>query len=235
MPRTQKRIKKSSGKWILGLGLLGILVFTFPQWRSFPAEFLLVPDNLQKADCIVVLRGEEYFRLKKAADLYHQGYAKTIALSVLLPKAEFLADYYQFMAKIYGGDKVTPEQFVYDAFKYFGKGPEGIEFTDSAPTSTYDEALMAKQYLLRKGYRSFILVTGTYHMRRALLIYQWVLRGTGIKIFTATGVNDFYNPKQWWRKERDVRRIGEEYLSMIFNFIYHFLLGKARGSFGALD
>lgn len=219
-------------KWlILGLGILAAAGLTFRLWLPLPAKLLLVPDHLQKADCIVVLRGDDYVRFKKAVALYNQGYAKRIVVSLTPTHIEFPLDYEDFVRKVYGKQGVTEEGFMLKAFEYFGKSPEGIEFTRSVVTSTYEEAFATYRYMQRQGYRSCILVTSTYHMRRAFLIFKRITQGSAIEVFPVTAANAFYNPSQWWRKEREVRRVGEEYLSLMFNFVFDFILRQRPEGF----
>ena len=133
--------------------------------------------------------------------------------------------------KIYDADRISDKDLVLKFFHYFEKDAQGIQFTGVEATSTFDEALAAKRLLEEKGYRSLILVTSTYHMRRALLIFEWVFRGSGIRIDHATAPAEIYDPEHWWTHERDIRRLAEEYPSLLVNFVYHVLLGKQKTSF----
>jgi hypothetical protein len=65
--------------------LLIVLATTSSKWwLPFPAEFILVKDNIKKANCIVPLGGGDlYPRFKKAVDLYNEGYSKNIVISVV--------------------------------------------------------------------------------------------------------------------------------------------------------
>lgn len=214
--------------------IIAIAVLTHKAWLPLPARFLVVKDNAQKADCVVVLGGDLYSRFKKTVDLYDAGYARNIIYSVLPESDEGVSDYLNFERKIMGQKKIPQKELALRTFAYFGKDPAGIRFTDGTVTSTFEEAVAAKKIMLKEGYRSMILVTSDYHMRRALMLFGIVFRGTGIKIYTSTAVNPLYNPSQWWRKEREVKTIAGEYLSIFYNLIYHFILGKHRTSFDTI-
>ena len=128
---------------------------------------------------------------------------------------------------------MTPKEFALAAFKYFDIDSENIFVTDFEITSTFEEAVAAKKFLSEKGFKSMILVTSTYHTRRALMLFNFVFRGTGIKIYNSTAENILYRPEAWWRKEKDAENVIREYIAMTQNIIYHFILKKGRTSFDA--
>ena len=226
-----KNRKNLSTKIVVVVILLTLLIISSGFWLSLPGRFLLVKDNIQKADCVVPLRGDLYPRLNKAIELYNEGYAKRIVISVLPKRSEDSQDYNEVLLKIYGVDKVSPREFTLMAFNYFGKDSKDIYFTKGNVTSTFEEAVATKELMQEKGFKSLILVTSHYHMRRALIIFKAVFRETGIKIFNYTAGTNLINPNKWWRSEYEVKTVIQEYLSLVHNFIYHFLLKKHRTSF----
>ncbi len=213
--------------WILSG--FGALLLTFRLWLPLPAAFLLLKDAPEKADCIVVLRGDDYYRIQKAVELIKGSYAKEVVLS-LLADEPYLA-YADILHILYGLGPLPQKDLVLKYFDYFGKNSEGIHFTDRPVTSTFEEAQATKEWVMSKGLQSMILVTNPYHMRRARLLFNWVFKGTGVKIYSAVAPNPFDDPSHWWRKERDVKQVALEYLSLAQNFIYHILLNKHNTSF----
>ena len=205
-----------------------VIIINYKLWLPLPANLLLIKDNLQKADCIVPLLGDPCFRFKKAVELYNKGYSKNIVISYV-PEQEH--EYYSFYNYIYGMKVLSSKEYNLSVFKYFGMDPQGIYFTNLPSTSTYEEAVAIKEIMLKEGFKSMILVTSAYHARRAMIIFKWVFRNTGIKIYNCTAKNELFNPHCWWVKERDVKEVVLEYSSMIHNFIYHFMLKKGRTSF----
>lgn len=211
--------------------ILALLVLTYKIWLPLPGTFLLVKDNVGKADCIVPLGGEESSRYKKAVGLYNEDYAKMILLSVPPESKTEPAEFYNFERRMRGLKDISNKEFALNAFQYFGKNGKDIYFTDMTSTSTFDEAVAAKLYMMRHGLRSLILVTSTYHMRRSLLTFKLVFAGTGIKIYYATAKSELYDPYRWWRSEKDVKMVFAEYLYIVYNLMYHFVLGKGTTSF----
>ncbi|MCM8832251.1 MAG: YdcF family protein [Candidatus Omnitrophica bacterium] len=205
-----------------------LICYTF---RVLPAKILLLSDNLKKADCIVVLQGDPYFRFKKAVELYNAGYAKNIVVSVTPEREKELKQFYDFNYNVLGIKPPTAKEFTLKAFAHFGKDAQNIYFTDLQISSTYDEAIATKKLVKEKNFKSLILVTSTYHTLRALIIFKLVFKDTDIKIYHCTAQNLLFNPTKWWKKERDVEKILREYIAIIYNIFYHFILGKSKTSF----
>lgn len=219
---------------ILILGaFLTVLAFTYRAWLPLPGTFLLVKDDVGKADCIVPLGGDESSRYKKAVELYNAGYARMILVSIPPDSETEYREFYNFGRKLCGLDDISNKEFALIIFKYFDKNENDISFADMKVTSTFDEAVAAKGYMLGHGLKSLILVTSTYHMRRSLLTFKLVFAGTKTRIYHCTAKSEIYDPRHWWRSERDVKMILNEYLLTAYNLVYHFVLGKGTTSFDA--
>ncbi len=218
-------------KVLLLLFLVFLMIASWRIWLPLGGLILLVKDNPQRADCIVPLRGDAYFRFAKAVQLYNQGYAGAILVSATPEREGQLKDYYNFNYKVLGIEPLSGRELTLKIFSYFGKDSRDIYFTEDEITSTYDEAVATRKFMEKKGFKSLILVSSTYSMRRALLIFKLVFRNSGIKIYPCTAENKLYNPGGWWRKERDVEKILREYSAIVYNILYHFLLRKARTAF----
>ena len=209
--------------------LFAALVLARGFWLPAAASFLTVRDHLAQADCVVPLRGDDYFRFVKAVELVKAGYSQRIVVSTV-PEQLYLV-YYDTVHLVYGLDHQPQNQFLLNYFEHLGKNAEGIELTPRAATSTFEEAQATREWMLEKGYRSMILVTTPYHMRRARMIFRWVFHGTGITLYHAGSPSPFYDPPHWWRKERDVKYVVDEYLSLFFNVLYHFIFKKGNTAF----
>ncbi|MDD5218168.1 MAG: YdcF family protein [Candidatus Omnitrophica bacterium] len=218
-------------KIILFTTVFALIIVTVRWWIPYPGLFLVPQDEFGKADCIVILQGDNECRFPKAIELYEQGYAPRILLSPVQEKESLLRDYYNFENRIMGLPDMSSKERASKIFAYFGKDEKDVFYTDREVTSTFDEAAATRHWMLARGYRSFILVSSTYHMRRALMIFRFVFRGTGVRIDHATAANPLLNPARWWTKERDVKGVLMEYVSIVYNVFYHFILGKGITSF----
>lgn len=173
-----------------------------------------------------------YFRFKKAAELYHQGYAQKVLVSVISEEEEKkLNEFYNFDYLIFGLTGVSQKDIAKRALEYFKIQAKDVYFQEGKVTSTFEEAKLAREFMQGKGMSSLILVTDAYHMRRAILNFKWVFRGSGIKIFYANTENPFFQPRFWWQRETDTKLLLTEYVSLAQNIFYHFLLGKTRTDF----
>jgi len=155
--------------------------------------------------------------MRKAVELFHQGYSRNIVVSVISEKVYFVR--YNLDRKISGLDRLSGEEMILKYFEYFGKNSEHIHFTNFKVRSTFEEAFATKQLVLQRGFQSLILVTNTYHMRRALILFKLVFRGTGIKIYPVTAPTEIYDPEHWWRNPIDVKKMIGEYVSLFFNLL----------------
>ncbi len=215
--------------------IIFIFFATFRIWMPAIGKFLLVEDNLQKADCIVVLRGDDFYPFQKAVELYQNGFAGRILLSPLPIYEEKLKDYYDFRNEFYLSDGITGHVMTLKAFEYLGKNEQDIYFTSKETDSTYDEALATKEWVFIHNIKSLILVTNTYHMRRSLFTFNRVFKNSGVRIYPVTAENMLYKPAQWWRNERDVRRVVEGTLAFGFNIVYRFIFKKNDSSFDSFS
>ena len=226
-----KKQQSSWGQRLTGfLVFAGALVLTHQAWLPVVGTCLLVPDQVHKADAILVLRGEEYFRMGKGAELYKEGLAPVIMLSIV-PRASQPYDMIRLLTHY---ENVDEAELTLRILEYFGVKREAVILTGKETTSTYQEAAAARQVMQQKGFKSMLLVTSTYHMRRAQFLFQRVFAGTGIEIYPVTGKHVLYDPARWWTHERDVRRVAEEYVSFMFNMVYYFQLKKHATSFDSV-
>lgn len=216
---------------ILLVALLIALAATYRVWLPLPGKFLTAKDDVAKADCIVPLGGGEYFRFKKAAELYNNGYSERMVFSVVPDAKEDQDDFYNFARRLWGLRDLRQKDYAMRAFKYFGVNTKDVYLTGATVTSTFEDAEAAREYLTEKGYKSCIIVTSNYHMRRALIIFWMVFRGSGIKIYHSSAADPGFDAARWWTREKYVKTMAEEYLSIAYNILYHFVLGKKRTSF----
>lgn len=63
--------------------------------------------------------------------------------------------------------------------------------------STFENAMEVRRIAAEKGYRSIILVTSSYHMKRALLIFRHTLAGD-ITIRARRVSSPNFDEKRWW-------------------------------------
>jgi len=172
---------------------------------SFVAGWLSVADQAQRADAILVLGGN-YARSFQAADLYRQGYAGKVYVSVAMRTDEYrLLD--QAGIAFPREEEVTREVLLKKgvpaaAIGYFGK--------DSVSTAAEAQAARA---LFAGGAPKLLIVTSPYHLRRARMIFTDALPAADIRVI-ATGYDPF--PQAWWKDQNAARNVLLELAKITF-------------------
>lgn len=201
--------------------IVAVIAVTHGLWMPLFAKFLIVKDNVQKADAVVVLSGDWAFgREKKAAGLYNAGYALKV-VRVLEKQNTTLTMVSELL-----GTQINQKDAYIRYFASQGVSEDALILGDMVATSTFDEMIAARQIILKNNFKSIILVTSDYHMRRALLTTKWLLRHDGIKVYSATAYSQKFNPDKWWLREDDIRGVIFEYLTLCLYLCYHFVTGR---------
>jgi uncharacterized SAM-binding protein YcdF (DUF218 family) len=201
-------------RWLTFLGvvvlLVGTLSFGSTRLLRTAGGFLKVEDKPEKADAILILRGEEGTREIGAAQLFREGCAPKVlycrARATALEKRGLLPD----------NNTVTKDILV-----SMGVPPEKIEMLQPVVLSTYDEALNLKQCLYNHPYKKIIIVTSSFHTRRARWIFDKVLEGSDVEI-KMHPVDEFdYNESNWWRTESGLISCFNEYVKFGYYLVHY--------------
>jgi uncharacterized SAM-binding protein YcdF (DUF218 family) len=174
------------------------------------ARWLIVRAPLDHADAIVVLSGSSTLseRVQHAARLYAEKRA---------PKILLTTDNRQ-------GGWSTVEQrnpFFHEIatseLNRLGVSSENIEVVRPPVGSTWDEAMVLRDYAKTHNLRSILIVTSSYHSRRALFTFRHFLADdTQIGIDPVeTGIQT-PRPASWWLHKRGWQLVLVEYLKLIY-------------------
>ena len=160
------------------LVLLGIIVILKGYWFwSFCQSFYEgAPAEIPQAESIVVLTGGKG-RLSQALKLLPSSNARLLFIS--------------------GVDPHVTLQSIFSQEELSGIDVSKI-YLDPKSTSTYQNALEARHYLIEKRVSSVILVTSNYHMKRAFFIFREVFP-PNIDIIAYPIRSDNFPPEEWWR------------------------------------
>lgn len=159
-----KASRKALLRWALsGLFLFALIFYTPLLW--FAGGPLKISDKLQKADAIVVLGGgvgetgnpgkSTIERSRYAAELYQAGWAPAIIFS-----SGYVYSYQEAedMKLIATSSDVPPKAIL----------------LETKSSNTYENVQFVKDILYQKGWRSILLISAPYHMRRAALVFRKV-------------------------------------------------------------
>lgn len=142
---------------VLGLAVSGYTFWFHKNWRNV----LIIENRIQPTDAIVLLGGETKARPLEAARLYHAGIAPIIFV-------------------LGTGDNDMNKKVLLEA----GVPQSAIE-GESQSESTYENAVFAEPLLKNAGVHSAVIVTSSFHMRRALATFQQKLPGIRFSVASA--------------------------------------------------
>jgi len=188
----------------------------FWPFLAFAAAKLLVVNNpLRHSDILVVLSGSAAYkeRIQEAAAIYTQGRADRIVMT---------NDNQQ------GGWSQEKQRnpFFYerglDEFARLGVPRERIEVLMPPVSSTYDEALEIKTFLVANQVKSAVIVTSPYHSRRAFWTFRRVCAGTNVELGIETVAlgSDSPGPATWWLRPRGWLVVVGEYLKLVYYWLH---------------
>ncbi len=168
-------------------------------------RILYLGDTPHHADAIIVLSGdtEPYFlRTKKAIELYKQGYAPYII----------------FTGYGAGGDNA---EFLSKIALHFHIPKRAIIIEPNART-TYENFFFSKPIVLKRGFKSIMIVTSPYHQLRAYLVAKKLFKGTGVRIYNFASHKPYGTEGSIKNRIREARFVMMEY----FKLLGYYLLGR---------
>lgn len=192
------------------LALLWLLIFHTPFLWSIGRP-LRISDAPQKVDAIVVLAGgvgesgkagqgyEE--RVIHAVELYRKGYASRMIFSSGFIYALQEADVMKALAVSLG---IPPDSVL----------------LEKKARNTYENVLNVREILQHHGWKSILLVSSPYHMRRV----SWVIRRVSpeLRVFYSPVPNSIFYAQGDGVQWRQIRGILHEYSGIV----YYRLLGR---------
>lgn len=165
--------------------------------------FIYYKDELQPADVIVILAGDETERVEYGAKLFKEGWARKD--KVILAGGPLVWKY-------------TWASLMKEHAIYLGIPKNAILLEDKSRT-TEEDARFTKEILKKYGYKSCILVTSPYHTRRAAKIFKKTM-GDEIKIISAPSDESWFKFDEWWKRKRDRAKVLDEYSKFIWLMIF---------------
>ena len=194
---------------LLVLVVLTAIAATYRVWLEGVAKFLVVKDELSPADAIVVLGGGGAGHVRHGVKLYESGYASRIivtGMKIRLP-----------------GLVVTWSQLAMQEAASMGV-PEDVFILEERPSSTYEDAKYVKEDMLDRGFKSAIVVSSPYHMRRTRMIFRKLFKDQediSLK-FSPAGDSEF-RTHRWWTRETDMINVFNEYCKTVL-YIFKYMI-----------
>lgn len=172
-------------KIVISIAVFVILLVIF---TYLPGRFLVVADKPQKRTVIVVFAGE-FNRVGKAVELWQKGYAAYIIFTGNKGEAVAMADY---------------------AMKK-GILKDSIIIEDKAD-STYQNMLFAKNIMDINDWKTAIIVSSDYHMRRIKLLSEMLCSEYYVFSFVPVkSDSEVFDREYWWSTNGSVKTTLLEY------------------------
>jgi uncharacterized SAM-binding protein YcdF (DUF218 family) len=172
--------KSSLRKWLIPALLIAVLVFSYPLWFRALGRRLVNADAPVRADIAVVLAGDGYGqRILKGGDMVRQGFTGTVLVSG--PEGN------------YGLNEA--ELAIPFAVRH-GCPQSWFAALPSKARSTREEARVVVPELRRRGVKKCLLVTSSYHTRRAGGIYRAQAPDIDFRLVAAQ--DQRFDPDHWW-------------------------------------
>lgn len=186
----EKPGKRRKRMLFLYLPLLLLVVLLFCAGR-----FLPLSEAPRQTEVIIILSGGAG-RVEQGVKLYEEGYAPKLLLS--------------------NAKEITgPEGDMRETALSLGI-PESAILTEDAAESTYQNAQLTLPIMKQHGFKSAIVVSSDFHMRRVKFIFDHVYQKSGIEL-TYIGADSGYNAKAWWGDRYSRETTFNEYIKMIGN------------------
>ena len=182
------------------------------------ARCLIVTVPLESADAIVVMSGASAYleRTQKAAQLYREGRAPL----VLLTDDQTRGGWNSAQQR----NPFFVERAMDELIKA-GVPQDRIRIVPGFAGSTRDEAILVREYVagernmeIAHNFQSILVVTSSYHSRRALSILRKTFTGTDVTIGMEPAPGDSLTASTvfWWVRPEGWRTVGGEYVKLIY-------------------
>lgn len=167
--------------------------------------YLTVDGGPRKADAIVVLSGDTGSRLEQGVQLYKEGYAPVMVL-----------------AGAGEADHPSAAEVMRREATYQGVPYEAIYLVDQSK-STREDAAYTRELMAKREMKSALLVTSTYHGKRAALTFAKVFEGSGIQVTSCPVQDDRWRPDTWWTSSDTVRLTFNEMVKLVYYMLNGYL------------
>ena len=170
--------------------------------------WLVVTDELAPSAAIVVLSGEVPFRAMQAADLYNQGWAPEVWLTLNRdPRRDAAAEPLGIELFVDADDNRR-------ILEAMGVPPGAIHVIPGAVRNTADEMREISKRLSETGGARVILVSSKFHTRRVRTLWRR-LTGNAAGAIVQPAARDPYDGARWWRSSNSIGYVAKELLGLV--------------------
>ena len=181
------------------ISLIAILILLLSQYKLLLtgyARFFIIDNPSYGVNAtIVVLSGGYTTRIPRALELYEKGYGNRLLLTTERSLNSRIA--HLFPTNEQAAKKITQALNIQIEF-------EIVPSLKGGATSTFDEAHDLLAFCIKENLKHLIIVTSSYHTRRALYAFKKVFQGSNIIVEASAAPNEIFSEENWWRSDRGI-------------------------------
>ena len=172
------------------------------------ANFFSINNYEKGAGAIIILGGSADTRAKKGIELLKNGYSNRLLIT---KPASPIREYSEIMVDDFVNLKTI--------LKHENIDFEIVEDINNGAKSTFDEARDLVFYLRKNNMKRIIIVTDSFHTRRAKYAIDKVFKiyNCNVIVQIAGAKNQIYDETNWWKTERGLNA----YISEIFKYVFY--------------
>ena len=179
--------------------LIAILILLLSQYKflltSYARFFTIDNPTYGINSTIVVLSGGYLTRIPKALELYEKGYGNRLFLTTERLLSSMVA--HLFLTYEQKAEKIAQALNIQVEF-------ETVPSLKGGATSTFDEAYDLLVFCDKENLKHLIIVTGSFHSRRALYAFKKVFQGSNITVEVSAASNEVFSEENWWLSDRGI-------------------------------
>jgi uncharacterized SAM-binding protein YcdF (DUF218 family) len=187
-----------------GVLLLLVLAAVTVRWTIRDAGWaLVVSKDVGTPDAIVMLASHEWERIPAAAEMARRFPASVVLLTIP-------AQVTRFNCHLCGDRPAWLQREGIAANRI-------IQLPPNPAAGTYGEARAVSEYLTSHPLHRLLVVTSPYHTRRALHLFEYVLRGAGVEVgVRPASAYSIADPSRWWRHAYDRWYVRYEWGAILY-------------------
>ncbi len=169
-------------------------------------HWLIKQDALEHADAVVVLSGALPYRAEGAAEIFNQGYAPDVWISLAAGPQKQLQEM--------GIHFVGEEEYDRDVLTHLGVPASHISIFPEEIVNTEEEMAEIAKMMRAQGKHTVIIVTSPQHTRRVRALWN-AIAGHDLKAIVRAAPTDPFDAAHWWRNSRDSLAVAREMLGLV--------------------
>lgn len=170
-------------------------------------HWLIRQDALEHADAIVVLSGALPYRAEGAAELFNQGYAPEVWVSLPAGPQKELQEM--------GIHFVGEEEYDRDVLTHLGVPASHVSIFPNEIVNTEGEIAEIAKLMRAQGKHTVIIVTSPEHTRRVRALWNAIAGKDDLKAVVRATPTDPFDADHWWHNTRDSLAVVRETLGLM--------------------